>query len=107
MRIHEYYVYIVTNPGKTVLYTGVTNSLDARISAHYINKGKKRTFAGRYKCYNLIYIEFFQYVNDAIAREKQIKNMSREKKEALINHFNPDWNFLNEKYLTIWPPIKD
>jgi len=95
MQQGNYYVYITTNPGKTVLYTGVTNDLRRRILEHYKNKGSKRTFAGRYHCYKLIYYECFTNINQAIEREKEIKNMSREKKEELIRVKNPNWNFLN------------
>ena len=44
----NYYVYITTNPRKTVLYTGVTNDLRVRIKQHYQNRGGKLTFAGKY-----------------------------------------------------------
>jgi len=90
----NYFVYITTNPGKTVLYVGVTNDLGLRLKQHYLNKGKQKTFAGKYYCYKLLYYEFFSDINQAIAREKEIKNMTREKKEALIAIKNPNWNFL-------------
>lgn len=91
---HNYFVYIITNPGKTVLYTGVTNDLRTRLQQHYENKGQKKTFAGRYHCYKLLYYEHFTYIMHAIEREKEIKNLSRSKKEALINEVNPKWDFL-------------
>ena len=43
----NYFVYITTNPGRTVLYTGVTNDLEVRLRQHYENRGNKKTFAGR------------------------------------------------------------
>jgi putative endonuclease len=88
----NYYVYITTNPSKTVLYVGVTNDLEIRIMQHYNNRGDKRTFAGKYYCYNLIYFEYFADIKQAIEREKEIKNMSRQKKEELINTTNPQWS---------------
>ena len=91
----NYYVYITTNPGKTVLYTGITNNLKRRIIEHYNDRGNKKHFAGRYYCYKLIYFEHFTDVNQAIVREKEIKNMSRAKKEELIRTTNPKWNFLS------------
>jgi putative endonuclease len=94
MRDHNYFVYITTNPTRTVLYVGVTNDLSVRIQQHYENRGNKESFAGRYYCYNLIYYERFQYINDAIAREKEIKKWRREKKEKLISSMNPKWDFL-------------
>ena len=94
MSLNNYYVYITTNPGRTVLYTGVTNELRKRVTAHRENKGDKKTFAGRYYCYNLVYYEHFPNIKQAIQREKEIKNMSRKKKEELIAGMNPKWNFL-------------
>jgi putative endonuclease len=73
MRIHEYFVYITTNQTSSTLYTGVTNNITQRITEHYINKGTSKSFAGKYHCYHLLYYEIFQYVEDAIRREKQIK----------------------------------
>jgi putative endonuclease len=97
MKIHNYFVYITTNPSKTVLYIGVTNDLNTRLKQHYESKGKSSSFAGKYFCYNLIYWERFNHIDDAIAREKELKGWTRKKKEELINQSNPDWNFLNEE----------
>ena len=94
MKDHRYFVYIVTNPKKTVLYTGVTNDLERRMLEYYENRGKKETFAGQYFCYKLIYFETFNDIREAIEREKEIKDMSREKKEDLIAELNPRWNVL-------------
>ena len=90
----NYFVYITTNPRKTVLYTGVTNDLKIRMRQHYDNKGKQNTFAGKYYCYQLIYYERYCDVNMAIEREKEIKDLSREKKEQLINQENPNWKVI-------------
>ena len=57
-----YYVYIVSNPTKTVLYTGLTNDLVSRLRQHFENRGKKTTFAGRYYCNQLLYFEHHQEV---------------------------------------------
>jgi len=103
-RLHIYYIYIVTNPERTVLYTGVTNDLHSRLSEHYFNRGVRKTFAGKYYCYNLVYFEEFSYINNAIAREKEIKGWSREKKLELIKTKNPDWAFLNKSVCLFWPP---
>ncbi len=98
MKAHDYFIYITTNPQKTVLYVGVTNDLKRRLSEHIEDASTlKTTFAGKYFCYNLIYYEYFPNIEWAIAREKQIKGYSRAKKEALINKFNPEWQFLNDK----------
>ena len=76
---HQYYIYIVTNPERTVLYTGVTNNLQQRLIEHWINRGDPKTFAWQFYCYNLIYFEEFSYIYNAIAREKEIKGWRREK----------------------------
>jgi putative endonuclease len=86
-----FFVYITTNPAKTVLYTGVTNDLSRRMQEHYENRGKSKTFAGRYYCYKLIYFEESTDIIRAIEREKEIKNMSRKEKEKLIAQANPKW----------------
>jgi len=90
----NYYVYITTNPANTVLYTGVTNNLEVRLKQHHSNRGNKQTFAGRYYCYRLLYFEYFTDIEQAIAREKEIKDMSRERKWRLIETQNPNRNFL-------------
>ena len=97
MRNHNYFIYITTNPGRTVLYVGVTRDLYARMQQHAEdNINEKKTFAGKFFCYNLIYWERFQYIQDAIAREKEIKGWRREKKVDLIATMNPTWDFLND-----------
>ncbi|HAA15312.1 MAG TPA: endonuclease [Cytophagales bacterium] len=92
--MRAYYVYILTNPRKTVLYVGVTNDLFTRLQKHYENRGKLKTFAGRYYCYKLLYFEMFPDPNSAISREKEIKGWRREKKEALIKKENPAMAFI-------------
>ena len=101
---HQYYIYIVTNPERTVLYTGVTNNLQQRLIEHWINRGNPKTFAGKFYCYNLIYFEEFFYICNAIAREKEIKGWRRQKKLELIKTKNPDWFFLNAQFCGEWPP---
>lgn len=106
MKQHEYYVYITTNPNRTVLYIGMTNDIARRLVEHYAHRGKEETFAGRTYCYCLIYLELFQYVNNAIDRETELKAWRREKKDALIAEFNPKWKFLNAEWCGEWPPRK-
>ncbi|MVM30625.1 GIY-YIG nuclease family protein [Spirosoma sp. HMF4905] len=95
MMNYAFYVYIVTNPDKTVLYTGMTNDLVRRLQEHYESRGESEKFAGQYYCYNLVYWEFHKYVRNAISREKEIKGWRREKKIALIESINPEWKTLN------------
>ena len=77
---YKFYVYIVTNPDKAVLYIGMTNDLVRRLNEHYESRTQPEKFAGHYFCYNLIYWEFHKYVRNAIDREKEIKGWRREKK---------------------------
>lgn len=102
---HKYFTYILTNYKKTVLYVGVTNSLERRLTEHFFNRGNNSSFTGKYYCFYLLHYESFKYINDAIAREKEIKGWSRKKKEKLINEENPDWEFLNFKIMS-WPPLE-
>lgn len=95
---HNYYVYILTNKSKTVLYTGVSNNLKNRIRFHMENvNSNRKAFTSKYKCFHLIYYEWFNDIEEAIKREKQIKGWLRAKKEHLINEFNPGWKFLNDE----------
>ena len=93
---YNFYVYITTNPDKSVLYVGVTNDLSRRLYEHKENKGGCKSFAGKYFCYNLVYYEHFSNIEFAIEREKEIKKWRREKKNQLIESINPTWSFLND-----------
>ena len=101
-----YSVYILTNFTKTVLYTGVTNNLPQRLIEHYLEKDNplSNAFTSTYKVFYLVYYEDYDFVNDAIAREKEIKKWRREKKEILIDKTNPKREFLNKELLGEWPP---
>ena len=79
---YNFYVYIITNKSKRVLYTGVTNDLCRRLTEHMT--GQIPGFSSRYNCHYLVYYEQFQYINDALRREKEIKNWRREKKKNLL-----------------------
>lgn len=94
---HNYYVYILTNKTKTVLYIGMTNSLKERLHWHRYPGIISKHFTTKYRCYYLIYFEHYQEVVLAIEREKQLKGWRREKKENLIKEFNPEWRFLNDE----------
>lgn len=72
--VQMYYTYIITNPGKTVFYTGITNNIQRRMKEHRDARGTKKSFAGKYYCYLLVYLETFKKPSEAIAREKEIKN---------------------------------
>jgi putative endonuclease len=91
----NYYVYIMSNKSKTI-YIGVTNDLARRIYEH-----KNKMIDGFTKKYNLtmlIYFEVFNSVEDAIRREKQLKNWHRQWKINLIESINKDWKDLSDKF---------
>ena len=90
--VKAYYVYMMTNKGRTTLYTGVTNGLTRRVSEH--RSGESPGFTQRYNLNRLVYYETFNDVRDAIAREKQIKGWSRKKKDDLVVTKNPRWEDL-------------
>jgi putative endonuclease len=92
---HNYFIYILTNYNKSVLYTGVTNDLKRRLYEYKENKNSN-SFTKRYNCYYLLDWERFQYIEHAIEREKEIKGWKRFKKENLIKELNPNFKFLND-----------
>jgi putative endonuclease len=87
-----YYVYILTNRSKT-LYVGITNDLERRVAEHRHKIGS--AFTRKYNIDRLVYFEETSNVEAAIAREKQIKGWRREKKIALVEAMNPDWQDLS------------
>ena len=91
-RDYNFWVYIVTHVHDSVLYIGITNDLARRVSEH--RSGEVPGFTSSYRCRKLIYYEHCMDVQDAIAREKQLKKWSRQKKVALIATLNPCWKDL-------------
>ena len=94
---HSYYVYILTNKAKTVLYTGVTNNLKIRLQQHkqFLNPN---SITAKYNVHYLLYFEKFTWIQLAIAREKEIKGWKKDKKITLIKTLNPELNFLNHLF---------
>jgi putative endonuclease len=88
----QYYVYILTTQANTVLYTGVTNDIVRRVYEH--KQHFVPGFTRRYNVDKLVYYEATEDVTSAIAREKQIKHYSRNKKIKLITDFNKEWQDL-------------
>ena len=86
----QYYVYILTNTHRSVVYTGVTNDLIRRVYEHknHLDKG---SFTAQYNVDQLVYYEITSDVNAAIEREKQIKGWNRKRKNKLIESKNPNW----------------
>ena len=87
-------IYILANQRNGTLYTGVTSNLVQRVAQH---KSKTQEgFTAKYDCCLLVYYEFYNDMENAIIREKQIKAGSRKKKLTLIEKMNPDWIGLYE-----------
>jgi putative endonuclease len=92
------YVYILSNKMRTTLYVGVTNDLERRMFEHKTGHG-----SGFYKKYNisdLMYYEEYSSINDAISREKQLKNWHREWKWELIKGKNKYLQDLSKNWFT-------
>lgn len=90
------FVYILTNKNHTVLYTGVSSNLPQRLEQHRTGIFAK-AFTHRYNVFELVYYEEYSNIIEAIAREKQIKAGSRQKKLDLINGLNPEWKDLTNE----------
>jgi putative endonuclease len=88
MREHCYYVYILANTFHR-LYAGVTNDIMVRVKQHK-SADNPKSFTARYGIDKLVYFESFQYINDAIAREKEIKGWLRVKKDRSDRSTQPD-----------------
>ena len=94
----QYYVYILSNSNKNVIYTGVTNDLVRRVYEHKQHLDKT-SFTSRYNVENLVYFELTTDIDSAITREKQIKGWNRKRKEKLIEAKNPNWDDLYQTIL--------
>ena len=96
---HGGFTYLLTNKINTVIYTGVTANLRARIWEHK-SKFYQKSFSAKYNCDKIVWYEFFDTIMEAIDREKQIKSGSRKKKLDIVNRVNPEWKDL-------WDEIQD
>jgi putative endonuclease len=79
----SYWVYIMANAHNTVLYIGVTNSIERRVQEHK-SHAATRSFTARYNVEKLVWHEAHERIESAIAREKQLKDWKRAWKERLI-----------------------
>jgi putative endonuclease len=102
--MRTYYVYLLTNVKRNVMYVGVTNNLENRVAEH--RSGKGGAFTRRYQVNTLVYAEEYQYIEDAIAREKEIKAWRRSKKDALVAMSNPTWADLLEASVVKGPSLR-
>ena len=87
-----FYAYIMASVSGT-LYVGFSNDLFDRVEKH--KSGFYEGFSKKYRCYKLVYYEEFEYPDEAITRERQIKKWNRKKKENLIKEMNPSWKDLS------------
>jgi len=87
---------MLTNWNNKVLYTGITNNLERRLYEH---KNKLvEGFTTKYNVNKLVYYDYTSDVSSAIAREKEIKGWTRQKKNDLIESVNPEWEDLSEGF---------
>ena len=85
------------------MYVGVTNNLENRVAEHRAGKGG--AFTRQYKVTTLVYAEEYRYIEDAIAREKEIKGWRRSKKDDLVSTSNPSWADLLETSVVKGPSL--
>ena len=102
--MHTYHVYILTNVKRNVMYVGVANNLENRVAEH--RDGRGGAFTRRYRLNTLVYAEEYQYVDEAIAREKEIKGWRRSKKDALVEVLNPTWADLTDPGTAKGPSLR-
>lgn len=92
----SYFVYIMSNKYRNVLYVGVTNDIRARTIEHRIGKGGY--FTAKYNCHDLMYYEEHESILDAIDREKLLKKWKKEWKYRLIKKQNPEMKDLADRW---------
>ena len=105
MFFDDYYVYIISNDKKGTIYIGVTNNLEGRIWEH--KEGIYKGFSSKYKTNKLVYYEVYNDINEAIAREKQLKKWKRDWKIELIEKDNPNWEDLYNNLQVVDPRFTD
>ncbi|MBE8712608.1 GIY-YIG nuclease family protein [Sphingobacterium hungaricum] len=93
------YVYIMTNKNNTTFYIGVTSDLYSRVYEHKHSKYPK-SFTSKYKCFKLVWYSSFTRIEEAIEKEKQLKNWHRDWKINLIKESNP-------RFLDLWEETKN
>jgi len=91
-RQHHYFVYIMSSQTR-VLYIGVTNDIERRVSEH--KHGFSPGFSAKYRTTNLVYVEETADVWVALERERHLKGWKRSRKVELIESVNPEWCHLS------------
>ena len=100
-RIYKHFAYIMGSLSGT-FYTGYTNNVRRRSVEH--QQGIGSAFTKKYGCDRLLWYGVFQYAENAIAREKEIKGWRRSKKIALIESINPSWRDLSKDFYREFEP---
>lgn len=80
-----YTVYILRTSGNT-LYTGISNNIEKRLNEHRLKGKKSAKYMRSFDNFELVHIEKVETRSEALKREAQIKNLTRKKKESLINN---------------------
>ncbi len=88
---YTFAVYILASKRNGTLYIGVTKNIFNRSFQHRTNKDKN-SFTARHNVKKLVYYEIYQYINDALEREKELKRYRRKWKIELIEKENPTWH---------------
>lgn len=91
--VKQYFVYVMASFTRRT-YIGITSDLERRVWQH--KNGTYESHTKKYKKNRLVYFGEYQWVNDAIAREKQIKGRGQQKKLDLVESMNPDWRDLSD-----------
>lgn len=94
--MRSYYVYILASKKNGTLYIGVTSDLYYRVLQH--KEGKVDGFTKRYHVHQLMYFEEFEFIEEAILRETQLKWWKRQWKIEMIENGNPEWRDLWEDF---------
>lgn len=95
-----FYIYILSNYKRTTFYVGFTNNIIRRIIEH--KNGYGSIFTSKYKLSYLVYYEEYQYANDAISRQKELKGWLRKKKIDLVKSINPEMKDLSQELFKIY-----
>ena len=93
------YIYFMSNKNRTSLYIGVTNNIQRRVLEH--KSGQGSVFTSRYNLTDLLYYERITGMQNAINREKQLKNWHKEWKWNLIKEENPELIDLAKDWFTV------
>jgi len=99
-REYRFWIYILSSRSRN-LYVGITNDLLRRTTTH--RRQFSNTHTGHYRIHRLVHYEYFQYIDKAIAREKELKRWTRQQKIQLIEKTNPTWEDLYPKLLQPTP----